>query len=102
VKNFSASDREMTKYIIGAIASGDKPKSPKAKAQKSDSDFFNNITEELRAKTRREMLSATPSSIASLAEPLKNMLDENIICVFSSKEKIEQNGDKFKSVITIK
>jgi hypothetical protein len=102
VKSFSASDREMTKYIIGAIASGDKPKSPKAKAQKSDSDFFNNITEELRAKTRREMLSATPSSIASLAEPLKNMLDENIICVFSSKEKIEQNGDKFKSVITIK
>jgi len=49
----------MTKYIIGAVAATDKPKSPAAKAVRSDSDFFLGISHEMREKLRGEMLKTT-------------------------------------------
>lgn len=102
IKEFAPSEREMTKYIIGAAASNDKPKNPAAKSARSDGDYFNNISHSLRENIRREMLSATPDDIRALAEPVKKLLDENMICVFSSKAKIEKNKDLFKSTWTVK
>lgn len=102
VRDFNPSEREMTKYIIGAVASNDKPKSPVARASRSDGDYFDNIPHSLRENVRREMLSASPEDIRALAEPLKEMLDENMICVFSSKAKIEKNKHLFKSTWAVK
>ncbi len=102
VKDFNPSEREMTKYIIGAVAASDKPKSPSAKAAFSDGDYFDNVSNALREKVRREMLSTTSEDIRALAEPLKEILDKNMICVFSSKAKIKKNKKLFGSVWAVK
>lgn len=102
IEAFEADEREMTKYIVGSVASGDRPKSPYMKAIRSDFDVFNNITKEMRDKVRGEMLNTTAEDIRGLAERIKCLMEENNLCVFSSKAKIEENEGLFKNKVTVK
>ncbi len=102
IAEFEATEREMTKYIVGSVASSDRPTSPFMKAIRSDFDRFNHITKEMRDGVRGEMLKTTPEDIRALAPVVKNLMDENNLCVFSSKAKIDENGDLFKNKVTIK
>ncbi len=102
IEAFEASEREMTKYIVGAVAATDRPKSPFTKAMRSDSDYFNSIDLALRNRIRGEMLNTTSEDIRGLASVIKGLMDENNLCVFSSKSRIEKNSDLFKNKVTIK
>lgn len=99
---FCANEREMTKYIVGAVAAADKPKSPFVKALRSDGDYFGHITEELRNSIRREMLNTTAEDIRNLAPMLKVLMEKNLLCVVSGSARIEKNAALFKNQITIK
>lgn len=100
--SFNVNEREMTKYIVGAVASTDKPKSPYVKAMRSDSDYFGNVTEKYRNRIRKEMLETKASDIRALSPVLKELMERNMLCVFSSKSRIEKNSDLFKNKVTIK
>ena len=102
IESFSADTREMTKYIVGAVAATDRPKSAFTKAMRSDGDYFNCIDSALRDRVRGEMLSTTPDDIRALSTVVKSLMDENNLCVFSSKSRIEKNSDLFKNKVTIK
>lgn len=102
IAEFDATEREMTKYIVGSVASSDRPTSPLMKAIRSDFDSFNHITKEMRDKVRGEMLKTTPEDIRALADTIKSLMDEDNLCVFSSKARIEENGELFKNKVTIK
>lgn len=100
--DFEADEREMTKYIVGAVAASDRPKSPYVKAMRADSDYLNEISIDLRNRIRREMLNTKKEDIRSMADTLKALMEENNLCVFSSKARIEKNSDLFREKITIK
>ena len=102
IASFEADEREMTKYIVGAVAATDRPKSAFAKAMRSDSDYFNSVSPELRDKIRGEMLKTTPGAIRAMADTLKALMEENNLCVFSSKARIEKNAELFGKTVTIK
>ncbi len=102
LKNFNPDEREMTKYIIGAAAASLKPKSPAQKAVRSDGDYFTGVSHELREKIHGEMLKTTPEDIRAAAEAFDKLLKENMVCAFSSKGKLENNKDLFKSVWSVK
>ncbi len=102
IEAFEADEREMTKYIVGAVAATDRPKSAFTKAMRSDGDYFNGISPKLRDKIRGEMLNTKVSDIRKAATTIKRLMDENNLCVFSSKARIEKNSDLFKNKVTIK
>lgn len=102
LERFSPSEREMTKCVIGAVAASDKPKTPSAQAARSDSDYFDNIPHSLRERLRREMLATKAEDIRNLAREMGEILDKNMLCVVSSKGRIEKNKGLFRSIITIK
>ena len=102
LEEFDVNEREMTKYIVGAVASSDRPKSPFTKAMRSDSDYFTNISSELRDKVRAKMLKTTPKDIRATAPVIKKLMEENMLCVFSSKSRIEKNSELFKNKVVIK
>ncbi len=102
IKAFEADEREMTKYIVGAVAATDRPKSAFTKAMRSDGDYFNSISCELRNRVRGEMLSTTVEDIKAQAEAIKALMDENNLCVFSSKARIDKNSDLFGKTVSIK
>ncbi len=102
LEEFDVNEREMTKYIVGAVASTDRPKSPAVKSARSDSDYFCHISKDLRDRIRKEMLETTCADIKEAAGVIKSLMDENMLCVFSSKARIEKNTELFKNKIVIK
>ena len=54
VKNFTVSDRDMTKYIIGTMSNLDQPMTPSAKGERSMNLYMNKVNEDMVRKTRED------------------------------------------------
>lgn len=98
LKNFTVSDRDMTKYIIGTISNIDQPMNPAAKGERSMNIYMNRVTEEMIRKEREQILSAQAEDIRALAEPVRAVLSCNQLCVIGSEEKIEEQQSLFMEV----
>ncbi len=101
LKNFTVSDRDMTKYIIGTISNMDQPMTPAAKGDRSMNLYMRHISEEMIQKERDEVLDANEADIRALAEIVEAVLGGNYFCVIGSEEKIEEQSDLFLEVRSI-
>lgn len=95
VKNFSADEREMTKYVIGTISGMDTPLTPSGKGTRALSMYGRGITLEMLQKERDEVLNATAEDIRKLAPVMEAILAEGGFCVVGSEDKIEEAKDMF-------
>ena len=101
LKNFSVSDRDMNKFIIGTISNIDRPMNASAKGSRSMNLYMNRVTEEMIRKERAQILDATQADIRALADVLQAVLNAEQLCVIGSEEKIEENRDMFLEVKTL-
>lgn len=95
VKNFTADEREMTKYIIGTISDMDIPKTPSGKGQRSFDAYISHLTMDMLLKQRMEVLDATQDDIRALAPHIEEVLSQDYFCVVGSEEKINEEKDMF-------
>ena len=98
LRNFTVSERDMTKYIIGTISNIDQPMTPAAKGDRSMNLYMNHVTEEMIREERREILNATQEDIRALAEIAEAVLAKNQICVIGNETKIEEAKEVFGEV----
>ena len=98
LKNFNVSDRDMNKFIIGTMSSLDRPMNPAAKGARSMNLYMNRVSEEMIRSERGQILDAQQEDIRALADVVKAMLDQNLLCVIGSEEKIEEQKDMFLEV----
>lgn len=98
LKNFQADEREMTKYIIGAISGKDVPMTPQMKGNISTSAYFTGVTEEMRQKERDEILDASVEDIRSLANIVDAILKQDWVCAVGSEEAIEKEKEFFEGI----
>lgn len=98
LKNFTVSERDMTKYIIGTMSNIDQPMTPATKGERSMNLYMNKVSAEMIAEERREILEAGQDDIRRLARIVEAMLKAEQICVIGSEEKIEAEKDLFKTV----
>lgn len=98
VEHFEASDRDMLKYIIGAIAKLDAPLTPSAEGSYNYLCYLSGITDEELQKNRDEVLSADVHTIRTLAPLVKSITDSNIICAIGDETVIEKGKDLFKTI----
>ncbi|MDR1800827.1 MAG: insulinase family protein [Lachnospiraceae bacterium] len=98
VRTFSASEREMTKYIIGAINEIDQPLTPAMKGERSLNLYLNGITPELLKKEREEILNVTQEDIHKLDKILQSVINKNRICVIGGEEQVEKEAEIFDEV----
>ena len=101
LKNFNVSDRDMNKFIIGTMSSLDRPMNPAAKGARSMNLYMNRVSEEMIRSERGQILDAQQEDIRALADVVKAMLDQNLLCVIGSEEKIEEQKDMFLEVKTL-
>ncbi len=101
LESFDVSDRDMNKFIIGTISNIDRPMTPAAKGARSMNLYMNRVTEEMLRTERLQILEAAKEDIRSLAKILKIILDQQLICVIGSEEKIEEQKDMFMEVKTL-
>lgn len=101
VENFNASDRDMLKYIIGAIAKLDAPMTPSMEGNYSFLCYMSGITDEELQKVRDEILSADVDTIRNLAPIVKSIVDSGIVCAMGDENVIEYGKEMFTSVKTL-
>lgn len=101
LKNFNVTDREMTKYIIGTISNLDMPLTPAMKIDRVVSHYLSNITEEDLKKEREEVLKTTKDDIKGFASMIKDILNEEYLCVLGNEAKLKENEDVFYNLIDV-
>ena len=100
LRNFTVSDRDMNKYIIGTMSNIDQPMTPSAKGDRSFNLYMNKVSTETIKKERLQILEAGQEDIRKLADVVEAVMKAGQVCVIGSEEKIEEAKDMFKNVTT--
>lgn len=95
IKSFDVSDRDMDKYVVGAISAIDTPLTPSMEGQRALSSVINGVSEELLQKERDEVLSATKEDIRSLAAPVEAALKDSVLTVVGSEDAVNEHSGLF-------
>lgn len=98
VANFDASDRDMTKFIIGTIGDMDTPMNPSAKGSRSFGAYLCNGTIEQLQKERDEVLNANQQKIRELAPIVDAVVSQNYFCVVGNAKKISDESKLFDEI----
>ena len=83
------SDNELTKAIIGAIGDLDAYQLPDAKGYTSMLRYLTNRTDELRQKTRDEVLSTNGEDFIAFGEVLEKVAQSDAVTVLGSQSALE-------------
>lgn len=101
MEKFECTEREMTKYIIGAIAGLDPVRTPSMKGAAANDRLEMGYAPEMLQQLRDEVLATTPEKVRECAKALTEAMKEPFICVQGSEEKIKANADLFNDTITL-
>ena len=101
IKDFSATERDMTKYVIGTISDMDTPLTPVAKGARSLLMYLSNQSLENLQEERDEVLNATIEDIQKLANLVEAILKDNHFCVLGNEAKIKEQKDLFMKVLPL-
>ena len=101
VRSFEADERDMMKYIIGAISRMDSPLTPSADGNFSLICYLMGIDDADLQRTRDEVLGATPEVIRGLAGYVEAAVDGDVICAIGDEARIEDAKDAFTEVKSV-
>lgn len=95
VEQFTASDRDMLKYIIGAIAKLDAPMTPSAEGAYDFVCYLSGVTDEQLQTHRDQVLAADVEAIRKQAPLIRAVTDTGIICALGDEDTLDQEKDLF-------
>ena len=98
LRNFTVTERDMTKYIIGTMSNLDRPMTPAAKGDRSMNLYMNRVSEEMIREERNQILDAQTDDIRALADIVEAVLACEQLCVIGSEEKIDEQKELFDEV----
>ena len=98
VENFSADEKDMTKYVIGTISDMDMPLPPSVLGRRSLSAWLCGLTYETLQRERDQVLAVTVSDIRALAPLMRAVLDAGCVCALGGEEKLREEKDLFKEL----
>ncbi len=98
LRQFTADEREMTKYIIGTLGNLDTPLNPEAKGNRSLIAYIKHLSEEDIQRERDAILNATEEDIRGLADIMEAVLSDENICVIGNENNIRKDEELFMSI----
>jgi Zn-dependent M16 (insulinase) family peptidase len=101
LKNFSADEKAMTRYIIGTVSGLDRPLTPSGKGDLAVKRYLQNITKYDIQKMRDEVLATSAEDIKSLSKLVGAVIAEKTYCVYGNEDKIKSEKDLFKEVVPL-
>ena len=101
LRNFTADERDMTKYVIGTFGSLDTPMNPEAKGSRSMSAYLQELPFEQIQKERDEILNATPEDIRALSDLIASVISDECLCVIGNENAIRAERELFASIRTL-
>jgi len=101
LEKFNPDMAEMTRFIIGTIAEIDTPLTPSQKGNKALSMALTRRTNDDRQREREEVLSTEPGHIRDLAEMVRNVVGQGVLCVYGSAEKLTKEKKLFGELVPV-
>ena len=101
VEQFDASERDMTKYIIGTISDMDTPRTPAMEGSRGLASWLTQTTLEDIQKCRDEVLDAQPEDIRALSDGIRELLEEGAFCAIGNESKIEKEKELFDTTFRL-
>ena len=98
VRSLALDDRELTKYIIGAVGAIDLPMTASMKGNRSLAAFLGERSLEQIQKNRDELLATTVDDLRGLSKAVASVIEAGHICVVGSESKITEEKDRFEYV----
>ena len=98
LKNFTVSERDMTKYIIGTMSGIDQPMTPASKGERSMNLYMNKVSAEMIREERNQILDAEQDDIRALYKVAEAVLQADQMCVIGGEDKIEEEKELFKTL----
>lgn len=101
LRQFSVSDREMTKYVIGTMAASEVQHTPFMKGERAMMLRLCGITHEDRLRIRQQIIDCTQNDIRNLADLMDSVMSEPYVCVMGGEEKIRSEKDLFHHLVVL-
>ena len=89
LREFSADESEMTKYVIGAVSVLDSPELPARSAYSADMRSFAGLSDECMQLYREETIDTTAEQIRQYAEILAPVFRHAVICTVGASDKVQ-------------
>ncbi len=102
VKNFNCSDRDMTKYVIGAFGELDVPPTPATEGERGLASYMTGRTKEQMQADRDKTRLATVEDIRALAPYIESIMSSGAFAVYGNEDKIKASADMFDSIHALK
>ena len=96
LEGFDGSDRDITKYIIGTMASLDIPRTPRMECDRGLRLYLSKLSYDDIQKERDEILSTDREKVRGLAPYLKAVADQAYVCVVGGEERINRESSLFE------
>ncbi len=93
VRNFTASEDEMTKYVIGTMSALDTPMPASLYGEYCMRNYMTGTSIEELQRARDEVLQVTDSDIRALADTMEAFVRQEHLCVVGSEEGILKDAD---------
>lgn len=101
LRNLELSDESLTKFVVGTMSSYDAPLTASMQITKDNNMYLCGMKEEMRQKTRDEILNITIEDIRKLADYMQEIIDCEEMCVIGGEDKIEEHKDMFDEIYTL-
>ena len=98
IAEFTADERTMTQYIIGAVSDLDVPMNPAAKGLYSLSAYMTGLDNATLQRERDELLAATEEDIRALSAHIRAFMQEDLLCVVGTASKVKEEQERFLKV----
>ena len=87
LREFTLTDREMRKYIIGTMSSLDLPMTPALRGPRAMGMYFSGAKLEDKVEFRKQVIACKPEDIVALADVVEPVLKDNHICTMGNEQK---------------
>ena len=99
LKTFEASDREMTKYVIGTVSLLDTPLTPAMHLEKAITTYLKGLPEDVAQQSRDQVIDCQVADIKALAPLVQAVLDDGYVCVVGGQQRIESHQELFHKIL---
>lgn len=102
LENFTADEKAMTNYIIGAVNTVDRPLNMEQKLKTAFIRHISGITDCLRQKERDEILSSSCEDMRSYAQMFNYFAESTHICVIGNADNINNEKNLLNTITAMK